>query len=121
MRGMIGAWIVCAGLGWSGAARAAPACDAMKAGKWRGSIKWAQALEESGDAEGALQVASRGLEAAPADLDLLRLQGKVLIELDRLPEALAAFQAFLRAGATGKEAQDARTVVRDLTPVLSTF
>lgn len=115
MRWSITAWILCAGLGWADGARAAPAGNA------RAGYQRAAAADASGDPDSALRIIDDELRAAPADLPLLRLKGKVLIELQDLPGAYAAFEAFLAAGATGKDAREAKQTMFQLEPALTTF
>lgn len=113
MRRSVTAWILCAGIGWTGEGRAAPPDGA--------GYQRAMAADDGGDPETALRIIDDELGAAPAALPLLRLKGKVLIELGDLAGAHAAFQAFLAAGATGKDAREAQQTMLQLEPALTTF
>src|SRR5262245_17041413 len=57
-----------------------------------------------------------GLAANPQDLSLLRLKGSVLMATGDLPGALAAYQAFLAAGATGAKKRQVEGLVKELLP-----
>src|SRR5205814_770179 len=63
---------------------------------------------------------AEGLAANPKDLELLRLEGSVLMAMHDLPGALAAYQAYLAAGATGAKKRQVEALVKDLLPVLTT-
>lgn len=114
MRGVMRTWIVCVGVACTGVALAAPG------GNPRDKYKAAVALDENGDAEKALAVIDEGLALAPRDLALLGLKGIVLLKLRDYPGALAAYQAYLEAGATGANRREAQKIVRDLSAVRST-
>src|ERR1043165_4840569 len=88
-------WIVCAGVAAAGVAWAEPRADV------REQYKRAVQLEESGEDEQALALIERGLAIAPAELKLLQLKGALLINLRDYTGALAAYQAYLDAGAKG--------------------
>jgi len=87
----------------------------------REKYKVAAKLDEDGDAEKALAVIDEGLASAPKDLPLLGLKGTVLLKLRDYSGALAAYQAYLDAGAAGANRREALKIVRDLSAVRSTF
>ncbi len=60
----------------------------------------ANAYLRGGDAEKALTEIDAGLGHAPKDVSLLILKGKALFELERYPEAKAAYDAAIDAGET---------------------
>jgi hypothetical protein len=114
MRGALRSCIVCVGVACTAIAVAAPA------GSPRDKYKAAVQLDENGDAEKALAVIDEGLSLAPRDLGLLGLKGTVLLKLRDYSGALAAYQAYLDAGATGANRREAQKIVRDLSAVRST-
>ncbi|HEX7841189.1 MAG TPA: PEGA domain-containing protein [Kofleriaceae bacterium] len=83
--------------------------------------KLAVQLDDSGDAEKALVLINEGLAIAPKDLPLLGLKGAVLLKLRDYTAALAAYQAYLDAGATGANRREAQKIVNNLDAVKSTF
>jgi len=108
----------------TGVARAAgKAASAPRATATGARAKYQQAakLVGNGAPDRALAVIGEGLAAAPADLQLLRLKGSVLMTLHDCPGALAAYQAFIAAGATGAKKRQAEELVKDLLPVATTF
>lgn len=107
--------IVCVGVAWTGVARAAPKVDA------RAKHRLAVRLDDRGEAEKALVVIEEGLAIGPKDLPLLQLKGSVLLKLRDYTGALAAYQAFLDAGAKGANRRQAQQIVKDLGAVQSTF
>lgn len=115
MRALKVPWIVWAGVAWSGAAPAAPQVDA------RAKYELAVQLEERGEAEKALVVIEDGLVIAPNDLSLLMLRGIALLHLRDYTGALAAYQAYLDAGAAGANRRQAQQIIQDLEAVQSTF
>jgi len=115
MRALRYPWIVWAGVAWSSAAPAAPQVDA------RAKYELAVQLEERGEAEKALVVIEDGLVIAPNDLPLLMLRGIALLHLRDYTGALAAYQAYLDAGAAGANRRQARQIIQDLEAVQSTF
>jgi tetratricopeptide (TPR) repeat protein len=94
---------------------------AAPAGDPRDKYKVAAQLDENGDGEKAIAVIDEGLALAPRDLALLGLKGIVLLKLRDYSGALAAYQAYLDAGATGANRREAQKIVRDLSAVRSTF
>jgi len=118
MRAWVCIWVVCAGVAWAGVARAAP-CAA--AGDARAKHKAAAQLHGHGDYAEALVCLDEGLAAAPKDLALLGLKGTVLLELRDYAGALAAYQAYLDAGARGANRREAQKIVDSLRAVRSTF
>jgi len=115
MRGVMRTWIVCVGVACTGVALAAPRVDP------REKYKQAAQLDDNGDAEKALVVIDEGLASAPRDLRLLGLKGTVLLKLRDYSGALAAYQAYIDAGAAGANLREAQKIVRDLSAVRSTF
>lgn len=112
---LLRAWIVCVGVACTGVALAAP-----RPGP-RENYKLAAQLDDSGDAEQALVVIDQGLAIAPKDLALLGLKGTVLLKLRDYAGALAAYQAYLEAGAAGANRREAQKIVANLLAVRSTF
>jgi hypothetical protein len=80
---------------WDEAIAPAKACAErapQNSGAW---MMYARVLGSAGDNEGALAAATKGLELAPRDPDLLRSQATALAALNR-PEAAAALAAYDR-------------------------
>lgn len=107
-------WIVCVGVACTGVALAAPDDE-------RARYKAAAQLVEAGELDKALVAIEEGLAIAPKDLELLRLRGAVLLELRDYLGALAAYEAYLDAGARGANRRDAQRIVATLRAVKSTF
>jgi len=89
---------------WQDAIAPARACAdraPANAGAW---IALARALGSAGDDRAALAAATRGLELAPRDPDLLRSQAAALAALHRpeAPAALAAYDRFRSPDAAGE-------------------
>lgn len=115
MRAFVRTWIICAGLAGAGVALAAP-----KGGVGE-KLESATRLDDAGDTDKALAVIDEGLAIAPKDLRLLSLKGAVLLKMRDYPGALAAYQAYLDAGATGTGRQVAEKIVHNLRAARSTF
>src|SRR5690349_6613890 len=115
MRGVMRTCIVCVGVACTAMAVAAPA------GNPREKYKLATQLDESGDPEKALPVIDEGLASAPRDLPLLQLKGAVLLKLRDFSGAIAAYQAYIAAGATGQNRVEAQKIIRALSAAPSTF
>lgn len=115
MPALIRTWIVCVGVVCTSAALAAPAGDA------RAKYRLATQLDNRGDAEQALVAIEQGLAIAPSDLPLLGLKGTILLKLHDYPKALAAYRAYLEAGAIGANRRQAEKIVKNLRAVESTF
>jgi hypothetical protein len=81
---------------WQEAVAPARACAARAPGNAGAWIALARALGSSGDDAGALDAATRGLELAPRDPDLLRSQATALAALHRgeAADAVAAYERF---------------------------
>jgi hypothetical protein len=94
---------------------------AAPAGNPRDKHKLALRLDEDGDTEKALVVIDEGLAVAPRDLALLGFKGAVLLKLRDYSGAIAAYQAYIDAGATGANLRVAKKIIRDLSAVRSTF
>lgn len=116
--------IVCTGLvlALAGAALAAPKGGAP-APKVTAAAQYkaAAAAYGGGNYQKALELIEQGLAVAPKDLKLLGLKGSVLLELRDYPAALAAYQAYLKAGPTGANQREAQKIVDNLLAVESTF
>jgi len=105
MRALIRMSIVCMSVAWTSVALAAPkpkiapnvAPKADAHTKYRAAVQ----LDDNGDAEKALSAIEEGLATAPKDLPPLELKGRVLLKVRDYPGALAAYQAYLDAGAKG--------------------
>jgi len=108
------AWLVCVGVVFTSVvAVAAPgAGDRYKA---------AARLVAEDDNEKALVLVDEGLAIAPKDLQLLGLKGTVLLKMRDYTGALAAYQAYLDAGASGANRREAQKIVNNLRAVKSTF
>ncbi|MFN0248814.1 MAG: multiheme c-type cytochrome [Kofleriaceae bacterium] len=80
---------------WEEAVAPAKACVERAPGNSQAWVMLARVLGSVGDDRGALEAATKGLEYAPRDQDLLRSQATALAALGR-PEAKAALDAFER-------------------------
>jgi hypothetical protein len=118
MRAFVRTWIV-TGVAW-GVAGAGVALAAPKAGAGE-KFERATQLDDNGDTDKALAVIDEGLAIAPKDLRLLSLKGTVLLKLRDYPGALATYQAYLDAGATGANRREAQKIVNNLRATQSTF
>lgn len=94
-----------------------PAAAAASA---RAKARAAARLFDSGAYEEARAAIDEGLAANPRDLSLLRLQGSVRMATGDLPGALAAYQAYLAAGATGAKKRQVEGLVKELRPITNT-
>ena len=86
----------------------------------RATYREAQKLAAVDDNDKALAVINEGLAIAPKDLQLLELEGNVLLKLRDYEGALAAYQAYIDAGATGANRRTAQRIVSSLGVVKST-
>ena len=98
-----------------GVASGAPLDDA------RDKHKAAAKLAADDDNEAALKLVDEGLALVPSDLPLLQLRGTLLLKTRDYAGALAAYQAYLDAGARGANKREALKILASLTPVKSTF
>lgn len=116
MRALVAAYVVYA-VSYPSISAADPRSSA------RDDYQRAVSLEERGDYEDALVSIERGLATASGDLRirLLGVKGAVLLKLRDYAAALAAYQAYLDAGATGASRREAQRIVRSLGAVTSTF
>jgi hypothetical protein len=80
---------------WDDAVAPAKACTERAPGNSMAWMLYARVLGSTGDNAGALAAATKGLELAPRDPDLLRSQATALAGLGR-PEAAAALAAYDR-------------------------
>lgn len=87
----------------------------------RDKYKEAQKLAAEDDNEKALVIVEQGLAIAPKDLELLQLRGVLLLKTRDYAGALAAYQAYLDAGAGGAGKREALKIVNSLRAVKSTF
>lgn len=115
MRALICTWIVCVGVACTRVALAAPSADVGA------KYKLAVSLNNNGEFDKALAAIEEGLAIAPKDLPLLGLRGTVLLTLRDYPGALAAYQAYVDAGAKGASRRAALKIIDDLGAVKSTF
>src|SRR5262245_52112083 len=97
-------WIVCVCVAYAGLTAAAPGDSAQTL------YKAAAAEYGNGNDQKALELIDEGLAIAPRDLELLHLKGTVLLELRDYLGALAVFEAYLKAGATGANQRDAKKI-----------
>src|SRR5678815_2718009 len=111
MRGVMRTWIVCVGVACTGVALAAPRVDPHE------KHKQAIVLDDNGESEKALAVIDEGLAASPRYLPLLRAKGDLLLKLRDYSGALAAYQRYIEAGATGAIARDVQNIIRSLSAV----
>jgi hypothetical protein len=122
-------WIVCLAVAWGGVARPAPAprgasstpTPAKAKAKAKAKATIARQLVGAGSYDEALVAIDEGLALAPGDLSLLSLRGSVLMAQHDLPGALAAYRAYLAAGATGAKKRQVEALVKDLRPLDTTF
>jgi hypothetical protein len=123
MRTLICTWIVCVAVAYAGGVQAAPKAKPTAAPKVdaRAKYKTAVQLDDSGEAEKALAAIDEGLALAPNDLPLLFLKGTVLLKQRDYPGALAAYQAYLDAGAKGAPRRTTEKIINDLEAVKTTF
>jgi PEGA domain len=110
----LGRWLVWATIACTGVAVAGPADDA------RAKYKAAAKLDEADEPEKALAVIEEGLAGAPKDLELLRLKGRVLLKQSDYVGALAAYTAYIEAGARGANRREAQKIIDMLQAVKST-
>ena len=109
-------WIVCLAVAWSGVARPAPAprgvsstpTPAKAKAKAKAKASIAKQLVGAGSYDEALVAIDEGLALAPGDLSLLSLRGSVSMAQHDLPGALAAYSAYLAAGATARKGARSR-------------
>ena len=78
-------------------------------------------LAADDDNDKALAAVDDGLRLAPRDLQLLELRGSILLKTRDYAGALAAYQAYVDAGATGANRRAAVKIVQSLTAVKTTF
>jgi len=117
MRALMVTAIVCVGVAAAGTLHAAPLRDAAAA------YKQATQLRQGGDYEGAVAALEEGLTLKPNHVqlvDLLSLKGAVLFDLRDYLGALAAYQACLEAGVTGRKLRDANDAIARLEPAKTT-
>jgi hypothetical protein len=91
-----------------GASHPAPAAQAAS------PLAAATQLVNAGKYTQALAVIDDGLGKQPNDLLLLQLKGSVMIELRDVDGAIAAFQAYIAAGARGTNKREAEKIVQNL-------
>lgn len=87
----------------------------------RDKLVEAQQLAAVDDNEKALVIVEQGLAIAPKDRELLQLRGALLLKTRDYTGALAAYQAYLDAGAVGAGKREALKIVNSLRAVKSTF
>jgi tetratricopeptide (TPR) repeat protein len=115
MRALICTWIVCVSVACARVALAAPSADVGA------KHKLAVSLNNNGEFDKALAAIEEGLAIAPKDLPLLGLKGTVLLTLRDYLGALAAYQAYVDAGAKGASRRAALKIINDLEAAKSTF
>nr|HEX4312574.1 PEGA domain-containing protein [Kofleriaceae bacterium] len=101
-----------AGIAIAGPSEAAAARD-----KYREAAR----LAADDDNDKALALVEDGLALAPKDLQLLELHGSLLLKTRDYAGALAAYQAYVDAGATGANRRAALKIVQSLAAVKTTF
>jgi hypothetical protein len=105
MRVLIRTWIVCAGVGYAGAAASAPGATALD--------KYNTAGQEvsTGNMGQALVTIDEGLAIAPRHLRLLGLKGQVQFTLRDYAGALTTYLEYLDAGPIGENKRKAQDIV----------
>ena len=114
MRGLL---FVCASVAISTAAFANPSDLAAARDKYKEAAR----LAADDDNDKALAVVDDGLKLAPKDLQLLELRGSLLLKTRDYAGALAAYQAYVDAGASGANRRAAVKIVQSLAAVKTTF
>jgi hypothetical protein len=99
---------------WVGVALAAPALA-------DDSYQQAARLAADDDNEKALAIVDAALAKSGKDLRLLELKGTLLLKMRDFEGALAAYQAYISAGATGANRRAAQKIVAGLHSVKSSF
>jgi PEGA domain-containing protein len=97
---------------------AAPAAATPDA---RANYKQAVQLAGDDDNDKALALVEAALATAPKDLQLLELKGNLLLKTRDYPGALAAYQAYIDAGAAGANRRAAQKIVASLQDVRSSY
>jgi hypothetical protein len=87
----------------------------------RDKYKQAAQLAADDDNDKALALVEDGLQLVPKDLPLLELRGSLLLKTRDYTGALAAYQAYVDAGATGANRRAAQKIVASLSAVRTTF
>jgi len=85
----------------------------------RDKYKQAAQLAADDDNDKALALVEAGLASASKDLQLLELKGTLLLKMRDFEGALAAYQAYIDAGATGANRRAAQKIVASLHGVKS--
>ena len=85
----------------------------------RDNYKQAAQLAADDDNDKALALVEAGLATAHKDLQLLELKGTLLLKMRDFEGALAAYQAYIDAGATGANRRAAQKIVASLHSVKS--
>lgn len=107
-------WIVCAVV-VHGSALAAPQASAES------PQQIATQLYQAGEYQQAVEVIDRALVTAPRNLDLLNLKGSALLSLGDRAAAIAAYEAYIKAGARGKNRLLALDLIRSLRDSMPTI
>ena len=95
--------------------------DAGDAGDPHAMYREAAKLAADDDNDKALALIKQALAIAPKDLQLLELEGSVLLKMRDYEGALAGYQAYIDAGAAGANRRTAQRIVASLVVVKSTF
>ena len=87
----------------------------------RAKYQQAAQLAADDDNDKALALVDDGLKLVAKDLPLLELRGSLLLKTRDYTGALAAYQAYVDAGATGANRRAAQKIVASLSAVRTTF
>jgi PEGA domain-containing protein len=120
MAALIRIVLVCVVVASAGVASAGPAPKPparQPAAAAKGKLTAAQQLAGQGNYKQALVLIEEGLALEPRTeelLALLNLKGQVLLDLRDLTAALAAFQAYIAAGATGRNRREVLETIKNI-------
>src|SRR5262245_44938282 len=99
---------ICIAVAWTGIVAAAPAGSPAE------SYRSPSHVYQPRDYQQALEGIDHGLTSAPRNLDLLFLRASTLYALRDLTGAIAAYKACIKAGAKGRNRDEALSMIREL-------